>query len=78
MPEFLVRFDILEKIALEYGLRLVNKKNFHEYYSECIKEQHAAKLLETMVTKIEEIHKMTQEQRDQQWEIIGLYCVFMF
>jgi len=31
-----------------------------------------------MVTKKEEIHKMTQEQRDQQWEIIGLYCVFMF
>jgi hypothetical protein len=31
-----------------------------------------------MVTKKEEIQLMTQEQRDQQWEVVGLYCVFVF
>ena len=57
--------------------------NFHEYYSEAVVgnstyHQFNQKLLENMVTKKEEVHKMTQEQRDQQWEIVGLYCVFIF
>ena len=29
VPEYLIVFDNLEKIALEYGLRLVEKRNFH-------------------------------------------------
>ena len=37
VPEFLVCFDILEKMAAEYGLTLVKKMNFHEYFDDKIK-----------------------------------------
>ena len=40
MPEYLVCFDILEKIAKEYGLTLQKKENFHEYYSKLINDQN--------------------------------------
>ncbi len=36
VPEFLVCFDTLQRIALEYGLVLQKKMNFHEYYSEAV------------------------------------------
>jgi len=32
VPEYLVNFDIFEKIAAEYGLQLQLKMNFHEYF----------------------------------------------
>lgn len=34
LPEFLVCFDIMQKIASEYGLQLTKKMNFHEYYND--------------------------------------------
>ena len=83
VPEYLVCFDTLQRIALEYGLVLEKKMNFHEYYSQAVHGDTAShklnqKLLESMVTKREEVHRLTQEQRNQQWEISGLYCVFIF
>lgn len=36
VPEYLVSFDHLERIALEYDLELVEKKNFHEFYADNI------------------------------------------
>ena len=36
VPEYLVNFTHMEKIALEFDLELVEKKNFHEYYDEHI------------------------------------------
>ena len=36
VPEYLVSFDFLEKLALEYGLKLIEKKNFHEFYEDNI------------------------------------------
>lgn len=36
VAEYLVSFDFLEQIALEYGLKLVERKNFHEFYQENI------------------------------------------
>jgi len=32
VPEYLVSFDHLQQLALEYDLKLVEKKNFHEFY----------------------------------------------
>ena len=32
VPEYLVLFENLEKIAKEYGLKLVEKTNFKEFY----------------------------------------------
>ena len=34
VPEFLVFFDIFERIAKEYDLNLVKRMNFHEYYAQ--------------------------------------------
>lgn len=34
VPEFLVCWDILEKIAAEYGLTLMFRMNFHEYFAQ--------------------------------------------
>lgn len=31
-PEFLVYFPMFIKLAAKYGLKLINKENFHEYY----------------------------------------------
>ena len=34
VPEFLVCFEVLTRIAAEYGLTLVKKMNFLEYYAD--------------------------------------------
>jgi mRNA capping enzyme len=36
VPEFLVCFDLMERIALDYGLELTKKMNFHEYYNQAV------------------------------------------
>ena len=38
VDEFLVVFPVLEKIASEYGLKLVMKKNFRQYYDDMCSE----------------------------------------
>ena len=42
VDEFLVIFEILEKIALEYDLELVMKKNFRQYYDDMCSEHPAS------------------------------------
>lgn len=51
VPEFLVVFDFFVEIAKEYGLRLVEKKNFHEIYDYEMnsKYDYNRKLFERMV-----------------------------
>lgn len=48
----------MQRIALEYGLELKKKMNFHEYYNEAVNgesgyHKYNKKLLENMVTKKE-------------------------
>jgi hypothetical protein len=38
VPEYLVSFDHLETIALEYGLKLIERKNLHEFYADNIEK----------------------------------------
>ena len=40
VPEYLVCFDLLEKLANEYGLELQKRQNFWEYYEEKVKNQN--------------------------------------
>lgn len=75
VPEYLVSFDHLEKIALEYDLELVEKKNFHEFYAENIERNN--ELFQKMVGK-EVNDKMSEHTLNQQWEICGLYLIFAF
>lgn len=51
VPEFLVIFEHLERIALEYDLKLVEKKNFHEFYDENIAFKEQSDLFDRMVMK---------------------------
>jgi hypothetical protein len=39
VPEYLVIFEHLSKLALEYDLELVERKNFHEFYAENIERE---------------------------------------
>lgn len=40
VPEFLVVFDFFVDLAKEYGLRLIEKKNFHEIYQDEMNSPH--------------------------------------
>lgn len=51
VPEYLVSFEHLEKIALEYDLELVEKKNFHEFYADNINIDKNTELFQRMVGK---------------------------
>ena len=39
VDEFLVIFEVLERIAKEYGLNLGMKKNFRQYYDDMCSEE---------------------------------------
>jgi len=77
VPEYLVSFDFLEKLALEYGLKLIEKKNFHEFYDDNIALADNQPLFERMVAS-QVNDKMSEEGWAQQWEICGLYTMFAF
>jgi hypothetical protein len=49
VPEYLVSFDFLEKLAMEYDLKLIEKKNFHEFYDDNISLGDNKALFERMV-----------------------------
>jgi mRNA (guanine-N7-)-methyltransferase len=60
VPEYLVSFDCLEELAAEYGLRLVEKKNFHEFYADNIDLRDNQTIFQRMVaSEVED--KMTEE-----------------
>ena len=77
VPEYLVSFDHLQQLALEYDLKLVEKKNFHEFYQEHINIGDNQNLFQRMVAS-QVSDKMTEEGWAQQWEICGLYTMFAF
>lgn len=77
VPEYLVSFDHLEKIALEYDLKLIERKNFHEFYAENIDLDGNQRLFSDMVaSQVQD--QMTEEGWSEQWEICGLYTMFAF
>ena len=77
VPEYLVSFEHLAQIALEYQLELVEKKNFHAFYQENIALPHNQALFQRIVSHDTD-NQMSKEQLEQQWEICGLYTVFAF
>lgn len=48
VPEFLVYFPLMEKMAKNYNMKLVYKKTFHEYFEEKIQNEEHKKLLKRM------------------------------
>ncbi|CAJ0914562.1 9051_t:CDS:2, partial [Entrophospora sp. SA101] len=67
-PEYLVYFPVFEKLAKEYGLKLLYKKSFHDLYEEEKKNDKFYDLLFQMqvIGKRPDDSKMT----DDEWEAI--------
>ena len=70
--EYLIVFKEFEKICKKYGLYLVEKKNFTEFYHDYIKDEIYKKLSAKMLKDVNTINMK------QQWEIIQLYTIFVF
>lgn len=50
VPEFLVYFPLLEHMASRYGMRLVSKQRFSEFYRDKVKLSHHRDLLMKMAS----------------------------
>ena len=75
VPEYLVVFDKFKDIAAEYGLEPVERKNFHEFYSDYIKQPGNRKAFFKMVHTKE---TDTERELKEQWDAIYLYMAFAF
>eukprot|EP01113_Clastostelium_recurvatum_P050135 TRINITY_DN9419_c0_g1_i1.p1 TRINITY_DN9419_c0_g1~~TRINITY_DN9419_c0_g1_i1.p1 ORF type:complete len:352 (+),score=63.28 TRINITY_DN9419_c0_g1_i1:57-1112(+) len=73
VPEYLVHFSVLSRLAAEYDLKLVRKTPFHQFYLECVQHLEHAELLHRMKCLDEEGTISPDE-----WEAIALYSVFVF
>lgn len=69
--EYLIQFDLFVKICEEYDLYLVDNKNFTEYYEENMENSFYRNLFRKMIKDID------SPTKEQQWEIIQLYKVFV-
>ena len=70
--EYLIVFNEFVEICKNYGLYLVEKKNFTKFYQDYIKEEFYKKLSGKMLKDI------NTTNMNQQWEIIQLYTIFVF
>ena len=82
IPEYLVRFKLLEKVAEKYGLKLLYKKSFQECKDSLfnfaddfpINEKVKDKIFDSIKTGYERINEIPEDQ----WEICDLYYIFVF
>lgn len=82
IPEYLVRFKLLEKVAEKYGLKLLYKKSFQECKDSLFKfaddfpinEKVKDKIFDSIKTGYERINEIPEDQ----WEICDLYYIFVF
>jgi len=73
VPEYLVHFGTLQRLALEYDLELIYKAPFHEFYHECMQNSESVELMYRMKCLNSEGTISAEE-----WEAIGIYMVFVF
>ena len=82
IPEYLVRFKLLEKVAEKYGLKLLYKKSFQECKDSLFKfaddfpinEKVKDKIFDSIKTGYKRINEIPEDQ----WEICDLYYIFVF
>jgi len=72
VPEYLIIFENLVKLAKKYDLELVEDKNFHDFCKEAVKVQENFDLMKRM--GLEDIGKISP----QLWEISYLYKIVVF
>ena len=73
IPEYLIIFKELERIAAEYGLYLVEKCNFHDFYQKNIKINKYAKLFGKIVKDLDNATLI-----EEQWDATYIYTIFAF
>ena len=62
--EYLVNFDYLDKIMIEYGFSKIFIKPFEDFYNELIEEKNLMNLTnEEMKINIESVNKMSEEEK---------------
>lgn len=72
VPEYLVILNSLEKIAQEYGLKLIESKNMHEFYSENITNPEYYKLFSEKI-KFSRDSNSTFLMDKELWDVSYLY-----
>ncbi|RPD59104.1 hypothetical protein L226DRAFT_510173 [Lentinus tigrinus ALCF2SS1-7] len=75
VPEYVVHWDNFVRLASEYGLQLVYKKEFHEIYEEHSEHPDFAPLLQRM--RVVDANGESQMDEDQ-WEAANVYIGFAF
>jgi len=70
--EYLIIFEEFVKIAKEYDLHFVEKKNFNDLLTENLENSNSKRLFQIIVKDL------SSANREQQWEIIQLYMMFCF
>ncbi|KZT09419.1 uncharacterized protein LAESUDRAFT_722386 [Laetiporus sulphureus 93-53] len=75
VPEYVVQWDNFIKLAAEYGLRCVYKKEFHQVFEEHHTHPEFGPLLERM--KVVDADGESQMDEDQ-WEAANIYVAFAF
>ncbi|KAI7874518.1 guanine-N(7)-methyltransferase [Lichtheimia hyalospora FSU 10163] len=73
-PEYLVHWGTFETLAKSYGLRLLFKENFHDYYNKSSRDEESQKLLE----RIGVIGGSSPEMSEEEWEAARVYLAFAF
>ncbi|KAH9977278.1 mRNA capping enzyme-domain-containing protein [Lactifluus volemus] len=73
IPEYIVRWDPFVKLAAEYGLHLLYRKEFHEVFEEFQDHPEFKPLLQKM--NVVDGNGET-EMNDDQWEAANIYVAF--
>ncbi|KAJ1514776.1 mRNA cap guanine-N7 methyltransferase [Coelomomyces lativittatus] len=71
-PEYLIHWATLESLASSYGLDLIERVPFHDFYQRH-GQTHQSLLIHMNVLNLE-----TPQLSDEEWEAIGLYTTFVF
>lgn len=74
VPEYLVHFPTLERLAAQVGLKLRMKRTFHEVFCEKVKKDADLHRLLFRMEAVDEHGTITPEE----WEAAGIYIAFAF
>ena len=69
MHPFIFLIHLFHRLAKSYGLRLLFKENFHDYYNKSSRDEESQKLLE----RIGVIGGSSPEMSEEEWEAARKY-----
>lgn len=72
VPEYLIIFKEFTKLAKEYGLELVESKNFHEFYSENINDRKYHDIFKNRI-RFDLVGESSLLMEPELWDVSYLY-----